>query len=108
MAIGRKTGGRQKGALNKKTAEKVYAIESSGLTPLDYMLSVLRAADSSSEDRMWAAKEAAPYCHPRLSAIDHTVKRQTAREISDDELADIIARGSDGIPAPPPSKAKLN
>jgi hypothetical protein len=42
MAIGKKTGGRKKGAPNKATAAKAAAIEASGLTPLDYMLSVMR------------------------------------------------------------------
>src|SRR5262245_15567308 len=40
---GHKTGGRQKGTPNTATAAKAAAIEASGLTPLDYMLSVLRS-----------------------------------------------------------------
>lgn len=70
MAQGRKTGGRQKGTPNKATAAKRAAIEASGLTPLDYMLSVLRDETQSQEARMDAAKAAAPYVHPRLSTIE--------------------------------------
>ena len=42
MAKGKKTGGRQKGVRNKRTEAQSAAIENSGLTPLEYMLSVLR------------------------------------------------------------------
>lgn len=72
MAKGEKTGGRAKGTPNKATAKKVQEIAASGLTPLDYMLSVLR--DDRQEDaiRMDAAKAAAPYIHPKLANIEHT------------------------------------
>ena len=77
----RKTGGRQKGTPNKKTAarkaqEAAIAAEiedarSRGIEPLDYMLGVMRdvTADVTRRDAM--AKAAAPYRHPQLSAIKH-------------------------------------
>ena len=70
MARGRKTGGRQKGARNRATDEARAAAAASGVLPLDYMLSVMRdsAADSKRRDAM--AMAAAPYLHPRLTAID--------------------------------------
>ena len=37
------------------------------MTPLDYMLAVLRDEEASTEDRKWAAQHAAPYVHPRLA-----------------------------------------
>jgi hypothetical protein len=42
MALGRKTGGRQKGARNHATAETRAAAEATGVLPLEYMLSVMR------------------------------------------------------------------
>ena len=70
MARGRKTGGRQKGARNRATEEARAAAASTGVLPLDYMLSVMRdsAADSKRRDAM--AMAAAPYLHPKLTAID--------------------------------------
>ena len=70
MARGRKTGGRQKGARNRATEEARAAAAASGIVPLDYMLAVMRdpAADHKRRDAM--AMAAAPYLHPRLSAID--------------------------------------
>jgi hypothetical protein len=46
-------------------------IEASGLTPLDYMLSILRDEGATPAERIDAAKAAAPYVHPRLAAIEH-------------------------------------
>lgn len=66
----REGAGRPAGTPNRKTAEKIEAIEASGLTPLDYMLEVLRTS-TSKEDRMWAAEKAAPYVHPKLASVEH-------------------------------------
>lgn len=74
MALGRKTGGRVKGVPNKATAKKAAAIAASGLSPLDYMLNVMRDAGQEPAVRLDAAKSAAPYVHPRLAAIEHTGK----------------------------------
>ena len=44
-----KTGGRKKGTQNKASAARERAIAASGLTPLDYMLSLLRDETNSTE-----------------------------------------------------------
>ena len=70
MAKGIKTGGRAKGTPNKAGFKREAEIRASGLSPLDFMLDVLRNEDSPTEERKWAAKEAAPYIHPRQSTVD--------------------------------------
>ena len=55
-----------------------------GLTPLEYMLEVMRAPAPDVDDArilqshvamcFEAAKAAAPYIHPRLAAVEHTGK----------------------------------
>lgn len=72
MAKGRKTGGRQKGTLNRKNQEMQAKIEAEGITPLDYMLRLLRDDQQPRDMRFEAAKAAAPYIHPRLNATDHS------------------------------------
>jgi hypothetical protein len=72
-----KTGGRKKGSVDKRKREAEIA--ASGLTPLDYLLGIVRAETPSGLDasvviaretlRFEAAKAAAPYCHPRLQAV---------------------------------------
>jgi hypothetical protein len=85
MARGRKTGGRQKGACNRATEEARAAAAATGVLPLDYMLSVMRdpAADNKRRDAMAVA--AAPFLHPRLTAIDAKMS-PTASEPSDRKL----------------------
>jgi hypothetical protein len=70
MTRRRKTGGRQKGTRNRATEEARAAAAASGALPLDYMLGIMRdpAADNKRRDAM--AMAAAPYLHPRLTAID--------------------------------------
>jgi hypothetical protein len=71
MKGGKRPGaGRPPGAVNKKTAEVQAAVAASGLTPLDYMLGVLRDPAYGPLLRMDAAKAAAPYVHPKLSATE--------------------------------------
>lgn len=67
-----KTGGRKKGTPNRATAEKAAEIASSGLTPLDYLLTVMRDESVPRPERVDAANKAAPYVHPKLASIEHT------------------------------------
>lgn len=64
--------GRPKGVPNKATARREAEVAASGLTPLGYMLKVLRDDTETAERRMWAAQTAGPYVHPRLNAINHS------------------------------------
>lgn len=62
--------GRKPGVPNKATAESRRAVEESGLTPLQYMLKVLRDENETAENRAWAAEKAAPYVHPKLANVE--------------------------------------
>lgn len=66
-----KTGGRKKGTPNKKAVD-LAKVAAEGITPLEYMLNIMRDpnADPSRRDHM--AKAAAPYIHPKLGAIEHS------------------------------------
>ena len=48
----------------------VEAIEASGMTPLDYMIAVMRNKDLDPQIRLEGAKGAAPYVHARLSSTE--------------------------------------
>ena len=69
---GERRGGRKPGTPNKATEQRAEKVAESGVTPLDYMLQVLRDPDAKQEDRKWAATGAAPYVHARLQST--TVK----------------------------------
>lgn len=74
MALGGKRAGagRPKGARNVKTVEQAKAAKESGLTPLEYMLSVMRDEANDKATRLDAANKAAPYVHAKLASVDHT------------------------------------
>ena len=74
MALGRKTGGRQKGTPNRKTRTLLAQVEASGMSPLDFLLQVMRDPAAPLATRFEAAYRAAPYVHPRLAAVEHAGK----------------------------------
>jgi hypothetical protein len=92
-----KTGGRQKGTRNKRTAALLQHVEATGVTPLDYLLHVMRDPKMPRAMRFEAARVAAPYVHPRLQAVEHSGKAGGAPivigqpEISDEDRAKALA-----------------
>jgi hypothetical protein len=70
--------GRKPGSPNKKTAEVQKAVAESGITPLEYMLTVMRAPEAEPRERLAAAGMAAPYVHAKLSSVEATVVHKGA------------------------------
>ena len=66
----RPNSGRPKGKPNKATKAREQIIASAGITPLDYMLRILRNEKADDAQRQWAAEKAAPYVHPRLATVE--------------------------------------
>lgn len=70
---GRRQGaGRKVSATTRKTREIADQLVQDGLTPLEFMLNVLRDGTKPFAERFDAAKSAAPYMHPRLAAVEHS------------------------------------
>lgn len=105
----KKTGGRKTGTKNKMTKARDEAVLQSGMTPLKFMDQVLQGmpiplsvprmpskhkngGDDRShgrkrilyhptfEDMQWAAQTAAPYKHPRLSAVRMSTGTEKSHE----------------------------
>ena len=75
--------GRKPGAATKvNQAARQQALEG-GISPLDYMLGLLRNEDLDPYDRFEAAKAAAPYVHARLASVE-------AKHDVSDALADLL------------------
>ncbi len=62
--------GRPKGAATKKTREIADTAAAQGITPLEYLLSIVRDESLERPERVDAAKAAAPYVHPRLATVE--------------------------------------
>lgn len=103
--IKKNQGGRPKGKLNQATvrrkaiAERVEKdLAKKKATPLEIMARVMNGDLSVTEMQFEAAKAAAPYIHPKLSAVqmNATVRRSVA-DMSDEELAALAYdEGSEG------------
>ena len=80
--------GRPKGAKNKRTQAVEAAVAASGITPLEFMLNVLRDDTAAPEDRKWAAQSAAPYVHAKLASSEVKMEAKVSAErlVSADEL----------------------
>ena len=76
-----KTGGRQKGTPNKRTREAATACAESGLTPVEYLVSVYRDPSVELDRRIDAAKAVAPYLHARLSTTTLKGDAESGTEI---------------------------
>lgn len=75
--------GRPKGGANKFNDEARAKAAAGGISPLDYLLGVLRDDTESKEVRIDVAKAAAPYLHARLSSIE-------AKHDVSDTLSDLL------------------
>lgn len=90
MRGGKRNGaGRKAGSQTKRTQEIIAQASANGITPLEFMLSVLQDASKPFDQRYSAARDAAPYMHPRLASS--TVKINDKRSVADLDTAELIA-----------------
>mgnify|MGYP001569413853 CR=1 FL=1 len=73
---GKRSGaGRRKGSKTQRVQEIAAKAAEEGISPLEVMLGAMRAAWPHDRDAAARfAKDAAPYIHPRLAAVEHTGK----------------------------------
>ena len=99
----REGAGRKEGSASKKTREIADKAVEEGLTPLEFMLQIMRN-DQLPEDadpaqkvaltalRFEAAKAAAPYVHPKLSAVE--MNANVTQKTLAQELAELNAQSN--------------
>ena len=76
--------GRPKGSVTKRSSEVVATLLADGISPVEYMLTMMRDETADPKERAWAAEKSAPYVHPRPAPV--------ARMIEID-LPDLTAKG---------------
>lgn len=74
--------GRKKGGRNRLSEESLKTAKQMGVTPLEFLLRVIADDSEDMGRRVDAAKAAAPYVHPRLTAVtvsgDLTINHEQA------------------------------
>ena len=100
----RPNAGRKPGQKNRATvlrenfaAEGLSRAMADGVSPLEVLLTVMRGgpkAEGITDRQFAAAKEAAPYVHPKLAAttLDATFRRDPSN-MTDEELAAVASNG---------------
>jgi len=80
---GERRGGRKKGSGNLKSRMIADKAMAEGITPLEVMLETMRELyhEGKKLDACAIAKDAAPYVHPRLQAIEHAGKNGDAIQV---------------------------
>ncbi|WP_192356304.1 hypothetical protein [Mesorhizobium mediterraneum] len=66
--------GRPKGSLSTRHVELLAGAVSEGVTPVEYMLSIMRNENEDEKRRAWAAEKAAPFIHPRPAPIARVIE----------------------------------
>ncbi len=101
---GPRTGaGRKLGAATAKTREVADKAAAEGITPLEFMLQVMRDESAERSERLDMAKSAAPYIHPKLSSIEAKIDaevKSTVRKI-ERHVIDPQHSNATGVPAAP-------
>lgn len=71
---GERRGGRQKGVPNRASLARQAKVAAEGVTPLDVMLRAMREHFDKKrfDEAASIAKDAAPYVHPKLAAVQHS------------------------------------
>ena len=92
--------GRKKGSATKKTRKLADQVAAEGISPLEVMVEAMRAhyRDKNLDKAAAIAAQAAPYVHPRLSAVQHQGKVGVRLQIVE-EIVDGDAQ-PDSAPAP--------
>ena len=70
----RPNSGRKTGTKNIKTKVIAERCAEEGITPLEYMLEIMRDPTQEFDTRMDAAKSCAPYMHPKLASVEQKVE----------------------------------
>ena len=67
---GEHRGGRKPGVKNHASIAREAAVKSGGVTPLDFLISEMRNPKRPVAIRRQCARDAAPYVHPKLAAVE--------------------------------------
>lgn len=86
---GRPIGARTK----KKRPDPVKLAAEHGLTPLGYLLTLMRDETAPPERRDWAADKAAQYCHPRLALV--ATQQTSPRTVNNIQIELVVPAGHD-------------
>lgn len=81
--------GRKPGSATQRTREIAEKAINDGITPLEFMLNRMRDEGAPMADRQAMAISAAPYIHPKLSAIEAKVDADVRARVQRIEIVSV-------------------
>ena len=95
MSVGgaRENAGRPAGNVNRRSAEVIAKALAEGITPVEFMLKLVRDDTADAKERAGAAEKSAPNLHPRPAPLERTVEI----ELPDTSTIDGIGQALDKI-----------
>jgi hypothetical protein len=66
--------GRPRGSVSRQSIDAVAKAMADGISPVEYMLNIMRNDDADAKERAWAAEKVAPFVHPRPAPMERTVE----------------------------------
>jgi hypothetical protein len=92
MRGGKREGaGRKPNIPNRRTRALQERVEASGMSPLDFLLSVMRNPKAKMAVRIDCATRAAPFVHAKLTAVERSGKDGGPMEVEVKQYSDIEA-----------------
>lgn len=80
----RPNSGRPKGAATQRNQDLAAKyLSDGGLLPLDFFMSILRSEHELDINRQIAARDAAPYLHPKLASAEMAVTAKLVIDVND-------------------------
>jgi hypothetical protein len=65
--------GKAEGKLEPESVEILAGAASAGLTPVEFMLAIMRDENADTKSRAWAAETAAPFIHARPAPVSRPI-----------------------------------
>lgn len=87
----RQGAGRPAGTLNRRSVEILAAV-ADGLSPIEFMLNIMRDEAADADSRAWAAEKAAPYFHPKPAPMPRLVTLDLPKTDTAEGVRSALAR----------------
>lgn len=66
--------GRPRGSVSSRSVDVVAKAMAEGISPVEFMLNLMRDEKADAKSRAWAAEKVAPFVHPRPAPMERTVQ----------------------------------
>ncbi len=87
----RQGAGRPAGSINRRSVEILAAV-ADGMSPIEYMLNIMRNEAADADSRAWAAEKAAPYFHPKPAPMPRLVTLDLPKTDTAEGVRSALAR----------------